>query len=172
MIEFGLVKNVLKKSVTNGAGEMTISPRLYLIDYIDISSFLKETLFEKAAQIYQSGLSLAQAAQTLLIPKSTLRDTLVAGGMALRPNTSGMDKKDVGAPYYGYLRIDGKLIKDPREQKIIRLMISHWQSGMSFNAIAKKFNSQKIKPRTAKEWNNGTIRKIILRTISEQGKTK
>ena len=92
--------------------------------------------------------------------------------MPLRPTTSGMDKRDIGAPQFGHVRIDGKVVKDPKEQKLIRLMISYWKSGMSFNAIAKKFNDQKIKPRTAKEWNNGTIRKIILRTISEQGKTK
>lgn len=156
----------------NGAGETTLSPLLYLIDSIDISSFCKDTLFEKAAQIYQSDLSLSLAAQTLQIPKSTLRDTLVQGGMPLRPTTSGMDKRDIGAPNFGHVRIDGKVVKDPKEQKLIRLMISYWKSGMSFNAIAKKFNDQKIKPRTAKEWNNGTIRKIILRTISEQGKIK
>lgn len=171
-LKFGFQKMFGECCYTNGAGETTISPLLYLIDSIDISSFFKETLFEKTSQIYHSGLSLAQISQTLLIPKSTVRDTLVEGGLALRPNTSGMSKSDIGAPTYGYVRIDGKILKDPREQKLIRLMISYWQSGMSFNAIAKKFNCQKIKPRTAKEWNNGTIRKIILRTISEQGKTK
>jgi len=92
--------------------------------------------------------------------------------MVLRPTTKGMNRSEIGAPNFGHVRIDGKVVKDPKEQKLIRLMVSYWQSGMSFNAIAKKFNGQKIKPRTAKEWNNGTIRKIILRTISEQGKTK
>ena len=90
----------------------------------------------------------------------------------MRPTTKGMNRSEIGAPNFGHVRIDGKVVKDPKEQKLIRLMVSYWQSGMSFNAIAKKFNDQKIKPRTAKEWNNGTNRKIILRTISEQGKTK
>lgn len=153
--------------VINGAGETTLSPLLYLIDYIDISSFHREALFEKAAQIYQSGLSLSLVAETLQIPKSTPRDTLVQGGMPLRPTTSGMDKRDIGAPNFGHVRIDGKVVKDPKEQKLIRLMVSYWKSGMSFNAIAKKFNDQKVKPRTAKEW-NGTIRKIILRQFLKE----
>ena len=158
--------------VKNGAGETTLSPLLYLIDSIDVSSFCKDAIFEKALQFYESGLSLAQVAQTLQIPKSTIRTTLVEAGVALRPSTRGMNKSDIGATNYGHVRIDGKAVKDPKEQKLIRLMISYWQSGMSFNGIAKKLNNQKIKPRTAKEWNNGTIRKIILRTISEQEKTK
>jgi hypothetical protein len=123
----------------NGAGDLRMSPRLYPIDYIDISSFFKETLFEKAAEFYQSGLSLSQVAQTLLVPKTTIRSTLINGGVALRPSTSGMDKSEIGAPNFGYVRVDGKILEDPKEQKLIRLMISYWQSGMSFNAIAKKF---------------------------------
>lgn len=67
---------------------------------------------------YKSGLSLSLVAKTQQIPKSTLRDTLVQGGMPLRPTTNGMDKHDVGAPNFGHVRIDGKVVKDPKEQKI------------------------------------------------------
>ena len=68
----------------------------------------------------------------------------------------------------GWVRIDGALVIEPSEQKMIRLMFLHWRTGKSFVAIAKMFNSQNLKPRSAKAWDNGTIRKIILRNISIQ----
>jgi hypothetical protein len=138
-------------------------PPLYLIDYIDISSFFKPALFQKAAQIYASGHSLSEVALRLNVPKSSIRKTLVDGGLALRPHCKDASSASVGSVPYGYARITGVLVEDQKEQRIIQLMIHHWQSGRGFTDIARLLNSQKIRPRTAPQWDGGTVRKVILR---------
>jgi hypothetical protein len=59
--------------------------------------------------------------------------------------------------------VAGELIKDNKEQKVIQLMMKYWSLGHGFAAIAKSLNHQKIKPRVAKIWDGGTVRKIILK---------
>jgi|GEM_PF-5535324 len=57
----------------------------------------------------------------------------------------------------------GELVRDEREHKMIQIVLDYYHRGMSFNAIAKKLSDQKIHPRSAKSWDNGTVRKIILK---------
>src|SRR5690242_569366 len=57
--------------IEDGRGEPTTYHPLYLIDIINISSFLTRGIIEDAARLYTSGRSLAQISADLDIPKTT-----------------------------------------------------------------------------------------------------
>jgi hypothetical protein len=146
-----------------GGGEHIAHPPIYTVDVIDISSFCKAAFLKKSAELYASGHSLSEVALKLDAPKSSVRKTLVEGGAAIRPHYKDRKGESVGTSVYGFTKVLGELVEDQKEQKIIQLMLHHWRSGKGFTDIARILNRQKIGPRQAKEWDGGTIRKIILR---------
>jgi hypothetical protein len=83
--------------------------------------------------------------------------------MALRPHCGVQSNEATWSAPYGYARIAGDLVEDQKEQRIIQLMIHHRQSGTGFTDIARLLNGKKIRPRTAAQWDGGTVRKIVLR---------
>lgn len=62
---------------------------------------------------------------------------------------------------YGYTRLEGQLIKDPREYKIVLQILKMWQSGKSLTAIAKHLNEQKMRPRRGLRWHHHTVNQIV-----------
>lgn len=64
---------------------------------------------------------------------------------------------------YGYCLVNGALLEDPREMAVVALMVKWWTQGMSYGAIARKLNSQKIKPRKAAAWSQPTVGFILQR---------
>jgi hypothetical protein len=109
--------------------------------------------------MYVSGASLSSISGELGIPKTTVRETLLASGVVLRAHSneqlqqSSVTKaKSVKNAPYGYCLVGGLLVEDPREMAVVHEMLSWWKTGMSFGAIARRLNSQKIKPRKASQW--------------------
>ena len=77
------------------------------------SEFYSPEFFEEARRIYESGLSLCRAPRRLKRSKAYVRDTLIAGGVSLRPSTHTPEGKKARserrmagpAPYgFTYLR--------------------------------------------------------------------
>jgi len=64
---------------------------------------------------------------------------------------------------YGYAWLEGKLIVDPREYKVVLKIMSLWHSGKSLTAIAYHLNDQKIPTRMGGKWFHCTIGAIIKR---------
>jgi hypothetical protein len=113
--------------------------------------------------LYKSGQSLRQIAQVLQTSKTKVRKTLLDKNIILRPATGKSQPSEVATTYYGLARINGEIIEDAKEQKVIRLILTLWHQGQTSTAIAESLNSRKVKPRLAQSWSNVTIRKIILR---------
>jgi hypothetical protein len=94
--------------------------------------------------------------------------------MLLRPNkkVSGLDPKRPhrafwGAIPYGRSLLDGQLVIDPKETKIVRKILALHRKGMSFNGIAKKLTKEMIPSKTGRNWNDKTIAAITRRTNNE-----
>jgi len=73
--------------------------------------------------------------------KSTIRETLIKNGFALRNalngNASKIDNKRTkrgGSTPFGYAYLDGKLLMDLKEQIALRKILSLWKAGMSYQA--------------------------------------
>jgi len=104
------------------------------------------------------------------LSKSGVRQTLLSAGVALRAHSndqikSGKASKATSirnAPY-GYCLVNRRLLEDPREMAVVQLMLQWWRDGMSLGAIARRLNSQKIKPRKAASWSQPTVGFIIQR---------
>lgn len=88
------------------------------------------------------------------------------GGVDLRPHGKWQNGHARGVPPYGFVVVAGKLVEDPREQKIVQRVLAQWRSGKSFNAIAQTLNVQKVRPRSGKSWDHSVIRSIVQRNKS------
>lgn len=152
-----------KKSL-NGGGIEKSHPPLYMVDYIDISSFWRPRINQKASKLYEEGHSLSEVAVRLDMPKSSARKAILKSGTDLRPHARRHNKRAIGSAPYGFVWIKGDLIEDQREQRVIQIILGHWHAEKNFSDIAAILNRQKIRPRVAEKWDGGTIRKIILRT--------
>ena len=115
-------------------------------------------------------MSLGEISKETGIPKTSIREALNAGGMALRSFStcrstphSRTRVQIPGRPPYGYARLNGQLVIDPREYSTIQQILKLWKSGKSYNAISEILNKQKIQTRSHKPWIRCVVRSIIIR---------
>lgn len=181
-----LTSNQLIKSSSafaNGGVGAKTDEHLSLINYphdiIAFSSNLAKSNFDAFKSLYTKGLSLREISNRFEIPASTIRDELKAKGLPLRSNlkakTSNSKKPRRlvwGSTPYGYAHLDGMLVIDPKETKVVRIIIALHQKGISFNSIAKTLTAQKIPSKTGRRWNDKTVARIIRRTNYDQNKTE
>lgn len=161
-----------------GGPEVSTDEPFYQHDFIELSPRTPSRIYEKCAPLYESGLSIRDIEERTGIPKTTVRETLIKNGMALRNpqdgNASNIDRtknKSGGHTPYGYAYLDGQLLLDPKEQIIVRKILKLHQSGLSGNAIARELNNQKIPSRNGKSWSPSVVREIIRRNKSNKTKT-
>jgi hypothetical protein len=156
----------------NGAGGATTDEHLYLLKYphdiIDFSHSPSNSNFDEFHRLYQNGLSLREVSRKTDFPVSTIRNILVLNKVPLRTNakaTKSVVKKPLrsfwGAIPYGKSVLDGKLVIDPRELKIVRKILALYKKGISFNAISKILNGQNIPSKLGKKWSDKTVASVI-----------
>lgn len=124
---------------------------------------LKEGIFRKAALLYAEGQSLHSISGELEVSRTLVRKAIARSNFDHRARAKRKNGYERGAPPYGYALVGGMLVEDPKEQQIIRRILSLWNSGKTFHAIAETLNRQKIRPRMASTWKYATIRKIVRR---------
>ncbi len=147
------------------------------LDIIKLFHLGPQGIFEKAAPLYRSGSSLRELARELQIPQTTLRKTLLDGGMDLRPSNrvrnslpTNIKRPHIGVSPYGYCIIRGSLVEVPKEQEVIRLVLKLRSENKTLSAIAEHLNKHRVKPRNAKRWDHSTVNSIIKRNIKKQSK--
>ena len=59
-----------------------------------------------------------------------------------------------GSPAFGQRAINGKLVDDPQEQKVIELIRRHHKSGKSLQQIADWLNQQGYSTKRGQLWKN------------------
>jgi hypothetical protein len=143
------------------------------IDRIALFHLSDQGIFEKAAPLYASGLSLREVAREIAVSKTTIRKVLLKHGVALRPSTHDQSdgvtlpkKFHVGVAPYGYCVLNGRLVQDPKEQRNVQLILKLRSQGKSLNAIAAYLNGRKVRPRTGKAWDHSIVRSIVQRNQS------
>jgi len=68
---------------------------------------------------------------------------------------------------FGYGYLEGQLLKDPSEYKIVLKILKLWTSGKSCQSIADYLNNQNISTRRGKKWGKSGILRIIKRHEEE-----
>lgn len=111
--------------------------------------------------------------------KTAVRESLLREKVDLRAHSHGQTSKgrkpvalSVRNAPYGYCLVNGMLVEDPREMSVVSLMVKWWNQGMSYGAIARKLNSQKIKPRKAAAWSQPTVGFILQRQPNTNRRSK
>jgi hypothetical protein len=64
---------------------------------------------------------------------------------------------------FGFADLEGKLVVDLHEYKVLLEIHKRWRSGESLRAICRILNSRGVKARTARSWKHNTIKQIIER---------
>lgn len=68
-----------------------------------------------------------------------------------------------GAPGLGFVAVDGKLIRDSREQTIVARIIELQQQGASLRDIAIRLEEEEHRPKRSEKWHPETIRRVLAR---------
>ena len=68
---------------------------------------------------------------------------------------------------YGFVWLEGKLVKEPREYKVVLKIIGLWKAGKGFTAIARTLNDQRLLTRNGKKWFQSSVGAIIKRHQEE-----
>ncbi len=107
--------------------------------------------------------------------KTTIKKTLNSRGLTLRnyhnrrkPKAKDPKAMRPGTIPFGYAYLEGKLVKDPKEYKIVLQIQRLWKSGKSCSDIAKVLNNQKTPTRMDKRWGKSVIARILKRHEEEQ----
>jgi hypothetical protein len=140
------------------------------LEFIDFYSYKLDGIIAEAASLYASGLTLREVGRLLNVSKSSVRKTLLQQGIVLRP-PNGVEQKKipkskrayVGVTPYGYARLHGTLVVDPKEIVIVRQILKLRQSGKTLWAIAHHLNDQGYKNRSGTPWEHSLVRNIITR---------
>ncbi|MBU6153723.1 MAG: recombinase family protein [Bdellovibrionales bacterium] len=154
----------------NGRANLITSERIQLIDSIELPVLKRPDFSAHTTKLYESGSSLRENSRSTGVCKTTIRKTLLKESLALRSNRKWRNGLYKGAPPYGYIVHDARLIEDPREQKIVRIMMDLCSKNYSLNAIAQHLNGTGVKPRRGSKWEHSTIKLIITRVTEVEEK--
>jgi len=153
-----------------GCPTPTISEQVQLSEFIEITFVSKVAISEKIVKFYENGVSLQGIGREVGLSKNGVRGHLLRCGIPLRAHSNDQLKtqshsrvKSIRTAPYGYCVVNGQLLEDPKEQNVLKLILKWWEQGLSHCAIARKLNSQKLRPRIAKTWSQPTISFIIKR---------
>ena len=124
--------------------------RSYLCDFISILPDPKRAESAKIGELYrQNGLSRAEIADRIGICKTAVSGHLKAA--KIKEKHTGRDPnnyKIAKNPPYGFKVVDGKLIENPREVKMARLIIQlKDREGLTWPKVVERLNAQGLKSR-------------------------
>ena len=138
----------------------------YLPDSIDFIACPRQFKPDDINALYVDGrLSASQIATEVGLSKTTVLRRL---------NAIGVKKARIGRsadiyqyphnPPYGHYVIGGRLLPDRQEMAIVRLILNlRDRERLGWREIVNCLNERKKKPRNAKLWSIGTIRKVYCR---------
>lgn len=73
-----------------------------------------------------------------------------------------------GTTPFGYTYLEGKLVVEPSEYRVVLEIARRVASGESLRAIARILNDRKVPTRFGKKWNHEVIKKIHERHQRKQ----
>lgn len=76
-----------------------------------------------------------------------------------------------GSPAFGERTVDGRLVKDNREQEIIELIRRHHKSGKSLQKIADWLNTSGYKTKRGQQWKRISVKRVLDRLYGKKAKS-
>lgn len=154
---------------------MSVGARRQPHDKITFSIIRGPVISDKCAQLYASGLSLAEVACELGIAKATVLRNLRSHSSSLEQDTQALESKlkrkrdhKSGNSPFGYLYVRGQLVVHPKEIEVVHKIIALWNSGSNLRSIADTLNGQGLTTRKGTIWRHPTITSILQRELKEK----
>ncbi len=148
-------------------------------DYIRHSVKSKTKKCAEFKALYESGLSLRQIGKRTGQSRTKVLTELRKAGVTIRDFSRGSKQKHdptqvmkSGTTPFGFTYLEGKLVMEPSEYRVVLEMNRHWQSGLSLRAIARILNDRGVATRFGKKWNHEVIKHIIERFEQQVTKEK
>ena len=147
---------------------MTINEPAQTIDYIDFFPNRQSRILDQALPLFEKGHTFTEISNITGIPEATIRQK-IQKHLGSSEYTTAMEKRRKRAlpsqAPYGFAKVGGQLLRDPREWHIVELMARLYKSGQSFNTIAKTLNEKAIPTRKAAVGRHDMVKKIIFRNL-------
>ena len=125
------------------------------------------------ADFYRKGWSLRDIARECGCSKNKIRNDLQKAGIELRERSAQSTPcradsgKQSALPYFGFCYFDGRIVPDPREFPILKLIHRLWKDRKTIHQITQDLNRSKTPSRKGKEWSWAAVQNIVKRF--EQG---
>jgi hypothetical protein len=149
---------------------------LYPHDIIRFFPRSKERIFEVCEPLYRAGCSLREIEAKTGFAKTSIREALTSRGYTLRravkcPKKKASRSSQMRSPVlpYGYDWLDGKLVVDPKEYRVVQKILRLWREGKNARLIADVLNQQNIPTRMGKRWFHSSVRSVIKRETKPHG---
>ena len=111
------------------------------------------------ARLYiKKGLSENEMAKQLNVNRAAVKTALRNTGLLLENRENA---RKAGRTRFGHDYVDGEKVKNPEEQKIIRMARQMRTTGKSLRDISKKLNEDLIPTKHGGVWQANTVRKIL-----------
>ena len=109
-----------------------------------------------------AGLSVREIAREAVVSHSTVLAHLRRHGIRVRGDD--LPRKRKGQVPFGWEYLNYNLVKNTKEQQIIRMMRQFASVGKSFRGIARELNARLVPTKNSGIWQANTVRKILERT--------
>ncbi|MHA1632592.1 MAG: recombinase family protein [Candidatus Freyarchaeota archaeon] len=92
--------------------------------------------------------------------REMIRERILAG-KAEKKAKEGRRAYTGGRPPYGWDAVDGKLVRNEREQTVRRRIKRLYKGGRSLSEIARILNSEGIPPKTGSKWSHVAVKNVV-----------
>jgi len=75
-----------------------------------------------------------------------------------------------GSPAFGQKSVNGELVDNPQEQRIVELIRRHHKSGKSLAQIANWLNQQGYRTKRGKQWQSVSVKRVLDRLYGKKSR--
>lgn len=147
-----------------------------LHDIIRFSPKSKDHIFEVCEPLYRAGCSVREIEAKTGFAKTSICEALTSRVYKLRraikcPKKKASRSKQMRSPVlpYGYDWLDGKLVVDPKEYRVVQKILRLWRDGKSARLIADLLNQQSVPTCMGKRWFHSSVNSVIKRETKPNG---
>lgn len=164
-----------KDKLPNGGRDWSADARPEVVDFIPLSKPPLVASLPEMASLYASGYSLEQIAKKLNKAKSTVKGTLQAHGVVLRPAHGSHEHRQLGQnerrsaqPPFGFVLLRNAFVPHPNEIEVVREIKKLAKSGRGPRQIADRLNELDLPTRSKRPWAHSVVTGILNRIKSNQ----
>ena len=77
-----------------------------------------------------------------------------------------------GSPAFGQRAVNGELVEDPKEQKVVDLIRRHHKSGKSLQQVADWLNHNGYATKRGQQWQRISVKRVLDRLYGRSSRPK